>query len=224
MEDKMSLENYLDHLGDKHEMGLRIPVDLTLILDGSEAMPELPDWIRESISGFIGQFDARAKERARHISRYRVRVIVFRQDEQGQPVCEESPCFIFQQTTDEGMADLLTYLETIRPHGGCSMATAAEALKKAMALEYIQPIGGEKARHVLLVLTRTHAACEAEMLPAETSRELVDAWENMNSLCKRMIIRTTDAGGWHVLELLEDVWLQVVDHTEVWDKEWRLFF
>lgn len=83
MEDKMSLENYLAHLGDKHERWLRIPVDLTLILDGSEAMPELPDWIRESISGFIGQFDARAKERARHISRYRVRVIVFRQDEQG---------------------------------------------------------------------------------------------------------------------------------------------
>ena len=224
MEEKRSLEELWDLRSVKREMGLQTHVDLTLILDGSEAMPELSDRIRACISGFIGQFEENLKQKLRQITRYRVKAIVFRLDEQGQPVCEESPYFTFQHTVDEGMADLLAYLEAIRPHGGCSMAAAAEALKRAMALEYVQPVQGMKARHVLLVLTRAHEKGEAEQLPAETRKELVDAWENMSSLCKRMIIRTTDAGGWHVLDLLGSVWMQVADHTEVWDKEWRLFF
>lgn len=206
-------------------LGSLLNVDLTLILDGSEEMTELPDRIRECVSGFIGQFNAGAEEHARHISRYRVKVIVFRQDEQGQPACEESPYFVFRHTVDEGMADLLAYLEAIRPHGGCSLLAAVEALKKAMALEYVPPIVGGKARHILLVLTRAHAACGAELLPVETTQELAVAWAHMDCRCKSMFIRTTAWVGWHILEAkLEEVWLQHVNATEMWDKEWRPLF
>ena len=182
-------------------------VDIVMCIDCTGSMKKLLNMVKENALNFYPNLVERCKEKDKHISGLRVRVIAFRDFvADGKHAISDSG---FLHIPNQEM-EFKEFVNQLNPKGGGDEPeNGLEAL--AMAIKSNWTNDGDKNRHVIVVWTdaSTHPLERAESrtpyyppnMPKDLN-ELTDLWEDcqyMDDSAKRLVLFAPDAYAWSAI-------------------------
>lgn len=190
--------------------GLKTVVDLVFVIDATGSMQNALDAVKERAMTLYKDIFSGLAAKQRVVSTMRVKVVVFRDLYVDSKAYEESEYFILSEKDDDESAAFKAYLSGIRASGGGDEPEhALEALHRVMNLNFTPVMQGQKARHIVVLMTDASAhtlddpqrdlAEYRDIYPQDMPRtmsELNAEWENMHPNARRLIIFAPNAYPW----------------------------
>lgn len=188
-------------------------VDLIFVIDGTSSMQNALDAAKNRALTMYKDIVAGLAEKNRCVRRLRVKVIVFRDFYVDAVPYEESDYFILTGEEDDDAMAFREFITGIRAMGGGDEPEhALEALHRAMKLDFTPCVEGQKARHIIVMMTdaSAHPLSDGQrsweenlgVYPADMPRDLEGLqaeWESMDPSAKRLIIFAPNAYPWNIL-------------------------
>lgn len=199
-------------------------IDMVLCIDVSKSMAPLMRTVKEQMIRLPNALIHRMQNLRKHISRFRVRILVFNNDVAGIEHAVQMTDFFTLPARQDEFRHLVNSIEA---DGSSKSEYGLEALAYAMASDWVRPTATTKCRHIIALWT--DSAPSKEFSPKLRSRydpqlpstfEELTAWwgdepeeplAKMNYYTKRLLIFSPDAGVWRSIS---ESWENVIPvHT-----------
>lgn len=204
------LQETLAANGQSVRKGLQTKVDLLFLIDGTGSMQNCLDAVKSRALTLYKDIIRGLADKQRTVKEIRVKVIVFRDLYVDTDAYEESGYFTLSEDGNDESHEFRRYIEGIRAMGGGDEPEhALEALHRAMQTDFTPVLQGEKARHIIVMMTDApaHPLDDPQrdmpeyrnVYPADMPRSLLELqaeWEEMNPHAKRLIIFAPNAYPW----------------------------
>lgn len=191
-------------------------VDLVLVLDVSESMQNIMDSVRE-ISLAMPEFlkEALTTESCR-VMQLRVKVIAFRDVYSDAGNAFEESRFFVLTDGDAEETEFRCLVESLKAEGGRSgQKSALEALHRAIKTDFAEPHQGQKARHIIMLITdspehlpdcpeRSSCAGYPQGVPADLVGLEVEWMEKMDERSRRLVLFTPNDEPWKTVSCWHD--------------------
>ena len=185
------------------ELGFSTLVDIVFVIDGTGSMQNLLDEAKARALSMHEDIIRGVKGKNRRIARMRIKALVFRDIYVDSNAFEESEFFTLPDESSEFRA----FIEGIRATGGGDEPESSlEALCMAMRMKFQENQQGQKARHIIVLLTDASAhrlddpqRAVDKMYPKDMPTDLTGVetlWETMNFKAKRMVIFAPNLYPW----------------------------
>ena len=194
-------------------------VDLIFVIDGTKSMQNALDAAKNRALTMYSDIVAGLAEYKRSVRKLRVKVIVFRDFYVDAVAYEESDYFILNGQENDDAIAFRDFIAGIRAMGGGDGPEhGLEALHHAMKLDFTPCVEGQKARHIIVMMTDADAHPlndvqrdweeNRSVYPADMPRDLEglqEEWESMDPSAKRLIIFAPNAYPWNILTAWNEV-------------------
>lgn len=195
------------------DLGFSTLVDIVFVIDGTGSMQNLLDEVKERALSMHEDIIRGLGAKGRRIAKMRVKALVFRDIYVDANAFEESEFFMLPEESGEFRA----FIENIRATGGGDEPESSlEALCRAMKMKFQENQQGQKARHIIVLLTDASAhrlddpqRAVDKLYPKDMPNDLTGVeslWENMNFRAKRLVVFApnlypwTEVGAWNSVE------------------------
>ncbi len=192
------------------DAGTKTVVDLVFLIDGTGSMQNALDAVKARALTLYKDIIEGLANKRRVVNKMRVKVIVFRDLYVDANAYEESDYFILSEKDDDESRQFRSYIEGIRATGGGDEPEhALEALHRAMKLDFTPALQGQKARHIIVLMTDASAHPlddpqrslpeYRDIYPSDMPRSIMELqaeWEEMDPAAKRLIIFAPNAYPW----------------------------
>lgn len=187
--------------------GLKTLVDIVLVMDATGSMQNLMDNAKENALTLHTRIKNALAEKNRMADKIRVKVIAFRDVYVDDEPFTESEFFILQEGGGDEV-EFRRYIENIEAEGGGDEPeNALEALHMAMNVDFAEPFQGQKARHIIVMMTdasahpldhpeRSSCAGYPQGVPADLLSLQAEWEEKMNTTARRLLLFAPNAYPW----------------------------
>ncbi len=188
--------------------GLQTLVDITLVMDATGSMQNLMDNAKENALTLHTRIKNALAEKNRMADKIRVKVIAFRDVYVDDEAFVESEFFTLQENGGGDEPEFRRFIEAIEADGGGDEPeNALEALHMAMNVDYAQPLQGQKARHIIVLMTDASAhpldhpersSCPnyPQGVPADLVSLQAEWEEKMSTTARRLLLFAPNAYPW----------------------------
>lgn len=188
------------------EMKPRIRTELVVLMDCSAAMQPRFRAAKALAAMMPHEIRELFRQSGRNPAFFRARVVPVRAGTDAWPACQS-----FSLLNEEGTAAYIQCLNELEASGEADVMQTLDVLKEAMQQEYAVARTGEKARHIILLITSAAAAEDPDGALEAKLQALADAWDGMDSRGKRLFMITPPETPWGTVKDWENTaWSDVL--------------
>lgn len=197
--------------------GVQTTVDITMVMDATGSMQNLMDNVKANALDLHAKIKAALKDKNRLADRICVKVIAFRDVYVDQVPFIESDFFVLCENGDGDEVQFRDFVSGIHADGGGDEPESAlEALHLAINADYSKSLQGQKARHIIVLMTdasahrlddRRRSTCTnyPQGVP-EDLPSLQAEWESqMDIKARRLVVFAPNAYPWTSVSTWMDV-------------------
>ncbi len=192
--------------------GFSTVVDIIFVIDATGSMQNLIDEVKRRALAMHEDIINGLKDKKRRVTNMRVKAMVFRDIYADRVPFEESEFF----TLPDENGEFRRFVENIRATGGGDEPeNSIEALCLAMQNRFQESEQGQKARHIIVMLTDASAhkldhpmRAAAPSYPQGVPNDLTgvqELWESMDLRAKRMVVFAPNVWPWTEIGLWNSV-------------------
>ncbi len=192
--------------------GFSTVVDIIFVIDATGSMQNLIDEVKRRALSMHEDIINGLKGKQRRVTKMRVKALVFRDIYADSVPFEESEFYTLPEEKDE----FRRFVENIRATGGGDEPeTSIEALCLAMQSRFQESEQGQKARHIIVMLTDASAhkldhpmRAVSHNYPQGIPNDLPgvqELWEGMDPRAKRMVVFAPNVWPWTEIGLWNSV-------------------
>lgn len=206
-----------DIQGVRKSFGLQTMVDITLVMDATGSMQNLMDNVKANALELHAKIKEALKDKNRLADKIRVKIIAFRDVYEDQTPFIESDFFVLRENGDGDEVLFRQFVSSIEAiGGGDEPESALEALHMAINADYAESYQGQKARHIIVLMTDASAhklddprrdLCSnyPQGVPADLPG-LQAEWESkMDIRARRLVVFAPNAYPWSAISTWMDV-------------------